>query len=820
VRILVHSNAPWAGSGYGTQTAILAKRLPELGHEVVVSAMHGLDSRPLDWDGTLVLPSGMRAYSNDTIGPHARRVFGDNPGLVLVLYDMWAIDPAPLRQFATAAWTPIQSHPVPPADLEFFAASGALPIAMSRYGQREMTEVGLQPIYVPHAVDTGVFAPLPDADRAVARQMLDIEPDAFVIAIVAANKDKTPPRKAWGEQFQAFKLFRQRHPDVRLLVHTLLDTPNGINLVALVHDLGIGDAVQFTDQYAQVTGLYAPQDMAGIYGCADVLSNCSWAEGFGLPVIEAQACGVPVVVSDGSAMTELCGSGWLVDTQPYWHPYARSWWHAPLIESIVDAWEQAYQHARDPQVREQAREFAMGYDADTVMTQYWKPALEMLEQYAGAVPVRPPNRNHGTIPLPTVEADGLNWIQRGGHTDDWIAVNHEDSLARVLDGLLPTGGVFIDVGAHVGRWALRMAGKASRVIAVEPNPATAAVLRAHIALNDIENVDVLEMAAWDSQTRLGLSDPKGAVTSGSSRVGEDSNGTVDALPLDDVLFAVNPDLIKLDVEGADLHALRGMRDTLARCKPALFIEDHSIYGFYQRAELEAVLHDLGYNWREVHGYQSADGQMVQAPYLICTPADRIDAFNVALQAIERHHASQRPDELAEAVRLIAGLSPSIVVEIGCDAGGTLYAWRQVCDEVLGITLADNSHATAGQGLPLTTHGATVHVGDSRDPESLRWLTGQLAGRHIDALVIDGDHTAPGVRADLAMYGPLVRPGGLILLHDIASTDDPRAEVWKVWPDLTEHFETSEIRSVDRPYGWGIVRVRERDTWDLNQKEGK
>lgn len=644
MRVLIHSNAPWAGSGYGTQTALLATRLPGLGHEVVVSAMHGLDSRPLDWEGTLVLPSGMRPYSNDTIGPHARRVFGDDPGLVLVLYDVWAIDPAPLRSFATAAWAPIQSHPVPPADLEFFAASGALPIAMSRYGQRELDAVGLQPIYVPHAVDTGVFAPLSDEQRAAARRMLDIDPDAFVIAIVAANKDKTPPRKAWGEQFQAFKVFRQRHPNARLLVHTLLDTPNGINLVALVHDLEIADAVQFTDQYAQVTGLYTPWDMAGIYGCADVLSNCSWAEGFGLPVLEAQACGVPVVVSNGSAMTELCGSGWMVDTQPYWHPYARSWWHAPIIDSIGEAWEKAYQHAREPAVRDKARGFALGYDVDAVMTQYWKPALEMLEQYAGVVPVRLPNRNHGTIPLPTVEADGLKWIQRGGNTDDWIAVNHEESLTPVLDGLLPAGGVFVDVGAHVGRWSLRLAAKASRVISVEANPATAAVLRAHIALNEAANVDVVECAAWDSKMRLSLSDPNGKVTGGSTRVvtpeaavrslveGQATEALLDpdlivepsalvsARPLDEVLAHVTPDLIKLDVEGADLHAIRGLAGTLARAKPTLFIEDHSIYGYYQKADLVNLLQDMDYSTRDIHAFLPGGRS---APYIVAIPSDEM-----------------------------------------------------------------------------------------------------------------------------------------------------------------------------------------------------
>jgi len=331
-------------------------------------------------------------------------------------------------------------------------------------------------------------------------------------------------------------------------------------------------------------------------------------------------CGTPVVVSDGSAMTELCGSGWLVETQPYWHPFAQSWWHAPIISSIVDAWEKAYQNARDPRMRAKAREFALGYDVDAVLAQYWKPALEMLEQYAGAVPVRPPNRNHGTVPLPTVEADGLRWIQRGGNTDDWIAVSHEESLTPVLDGLLPEGGVFVDVGAHVGRWSLRLAGKASRVVAVEANPATAAVLRAHIALNDVDNVEVIEVAAWDAETRMSLDDPHRKVTGGSTRVLEADGGTVQARPLDDVLGDLTPDLVKLDVEGADLHALRGMAGTLARARPTLFIEDHSIYGYYPLAELKALLNGFDYGWREITAFLPGGRS---APYIVAVPKQDI-----------------------------------------------------------------------------------------------------------------------------------------------------------------------------------------------------
>lgn len=622
MRIMVSSNAPWAGSGYGGQVAHLATKFPGLGHEVVVAAMNGLEGRPLDWQGTLVLPSGMTSYSNDIRGAHARAVFRGEPGLVLVLYDAWAIDPAPLREFATAAWAPIQSHPVPPADRAFFAASGALPIAMSRFGQRELAAAGLNAPYVPHAVDTSVFRPHSADERAAARDMLGVPQDAFVIAVVAANKDKTPPRKGWGEQFQAFAAFRERHRDAVLLVHTLMDTAGGVNLLKMVYDLGIADGVQFSDQYAQIAGLNGPEDIAALIGCADVLSNCSWGEGFGLPVLEAQACGAPVVVTDGSAGTELCGAGWLVDTQPYWHPWAESWWHAPIISSIVRAWEQAYQHARDPKMREKARAFALDYDVELVMAQHWKPTLEMLEQYTGAAPVQLPGRNGGSVPLPTVEADGLRWLQRGGNHDDWIAVNHEESLHPILDGLLPAGGVFVDVGAHVGRWALRLAAKASQVVAVEANPATVAVLRAHIALNGIENVDVVPFAAWDSVADLNLDDPNGKVTGGSSRVTDGGPGVVvTGRPLDDVLCGFPaPDLIKLDVEGADLHALRGLRETIARARPTLFIEDHSIYGYYDLDELKALLAEMGYGWREISA--SLPGGR-SAPYIVAVPKEDI-----------------------------------------------------------------------------------------------------------------------------------------------------------------------------------------------------
>jgi FkbM family methyltransferase len=619
VKILLHSNFPGQGTGYGTQAAQLAVRLVAAGHEVAISCMTGLQGQSASWEGIPCLSSGYAPYSTDTLPHHARRFLGGGPGLVLILYDAWCFLGADLGGLATAVWSPVHSKPMSHGDKLFFGQGGALPVAMSRYGEREMREFGLQPAYAPHGIDTAAFRPLDEAGRAAARRVLGVADDAFLIAVVAANKGDRPPRKAWGEQFQALAAFRERHPDAVMLCHTIASSPHGTDLRPMVASLGLEAHVKFSHDYPQVTGLFTESYIAGLMGAADVLSNPSYGEGFGLAALEAQACGTPVVLADNSAQAELCGAGWLAECQPHWSAQDLAWWHAPVISSIDGCWEQAYEHRGDEALRRKAREFAVQYDADLVFARHWVPVLGMLEQYAGAVPVR--SQAGAAVPLPTAESDGLRWIQRGSHTDDWIATGHEENLAPHLERLLPDGGVFLDVGAHVGRWALRMARRASRVIAVEASPDTAAVLRAHAELNGAENVEVLNVAAWDERARLGMDDPNCRVNGGSARVTE-AAGAVGGVPLDELLGGEpRIDLVKLDVEGADLRALRGMAATLARCRPRLLIERHDIYGYYELDDLTGLLGELGYRWERLEITLRTGGA---APYLIAEPEESAD----------------------------------------------------------------------------------------------------------------------------------------------------------------------------------------------------
>jgi len=185
-----------------------------------------------------------------------------------------------------------------------------------------------------------------------------------------------PSRKAWGENLLAFGMFAQDKPDAMLYLHTdATGSGSGIDLVALIKASGIPpEKVMFVDQYEHRMGV-SDEMMAAIYTRSDVLLSATAGEGFGLPVLEAQACGTPVIVSDFSAQPELVGDGWIVQVQPQWNPTQLQWFATPMVHSIVRALNEAYERPRAT-VSEQAVEFCKDYAADKVFEEGWVPLLD------------------------------------------------------------------------------------------------------------------------------------------------------------------------------------------------------------------------------------------------------------------------------------------------------------------------------------------------------------------------------------------------------------------------------------------------------------
>ena len=391
-KLILHTNAPWSPTGYGQQAALFAPLLAER-YDVAISAFYGLEGAATVWNGIPIFAGLGGEFGNDTLVEHARAFFGGDPkaGLTLTLCDVWPLDPQLGERLNLVCWTPVDHCPAPPKVFEFLARSGAVPVAMTRFGGRMLAL--LDPLYVPHGCDVQAYRP---ADRVRARRGL-LPPKAFLVGMVAANKG-APSRKAFPQALEAFKRFAARHDDAYLYLHTVLD-PNqgrGVDLAALItaHDIP-EDRVRQADQYALMHAPYQPAQMASIYSALDVLLNPSFGEGFGIPVLEAAACGVPSIVNDFTAMPEVQGpAGWKVGHHPYWTGL-NSWQAIPKIDDIDQALEACYQlmPADRAVLSDRARWHAETYDHRRVCRDYFLPALRVAEQrFALRDPVRIPSR--------------------------------------------------------------------------------------------------------------------------------------------------------------------------------------------------------------------------------------------------------------------------------------------------------------------------------------------------------------------------------------------------------------------------------------------
>jgi len=364
-----------AVTGYGSQTATFTPRLAE-DFDLGISAFYGLEGNRLSFNDKITVYPGMGStYGNEVIEPHARNHFqGDlRGGLVLTLMDVWVLNPAIWRQFNLASWVPVDHAPAPPLVKRFFNETSAIPIAMSEFGQKELAE--FDPLYVPHGVDTDVYKP---HDREESREAIGLPKDAFVVGVVAANKGN-PSRKSFSEIFQAFAQFRKRHKDAVLYLHTeITGISEGVPLPSLIEACGLPEgSVLYCDQYRYRFNPLPAELMARVYSGIDVLLNPSRGEGFGVPVLEAQACGTPAIVTDFSAMTEVCGAGWRVEWEREWSGQM-SWQARPIIADIAEALERCYSLPASTReaLADQGIAHAAKYDADVVTRDYFVPALE------------------------------------------------------------------------------------------------------------------------------------------------------------------------------------------------------------------------------------------------------------------------------------------------------------------------------------------------------------------------------------------------------------------------------------------------------------
>jgi FkbM family methyltransferase len=185
------------------------------------------------------------------------------------------------------------------------------------------------------------------------------------------------------------------------------------------------------------------------------------------------------------------------------------------------------------------------------------------------------------LTLPTgvrMELDGRDFVtQTLLMTEIW-----EPDVTRWVTSSLKPGDVFVDVGAHVGYYTLlagKLVGESGRVVGVEPNPATFARLQRDVALNPFRNIAVRKVACTDQETTLKFFqapiDNTGTSSINKTNAHEGNEISVPGVPLDKIvqdLGIKRVDLVKIDVEGAEMMVLGGMTNILAAYHPKVSIE--------------------------------------------------------------------------------------------------------------------------------------------------------------------------------------------------------------------------------------------------------
>jgi FkbM family methyltransferase len=180
-----------------------------------------------------------------------------------------------------------------------------------------------------------------------------------------------------------------------------------------------------------------------------------------------------------------------------------------------------------------------------------------------------------------VDADGLaieGPVAASRILTQIAAGSYEALEVKLFKESLAADMVVVDVGANVGYYTLiaaRIVGSGGHVFAFEPDPRTLAALRGNVVANGFRNVTVIGKAASDTEGNCELyldsSANRTSLYQSASLERVTRREQVATTTVDEVLGQLRPDVVKIDIEGAEPAALRGMRRSL-KSETVLFLE--------------------------------------------------------------------------------------------------------------------------------------------------------------------------------------------------------------------------------------------------------
>jgi len=393
MRLLILGDRLWGKSAYSKVVYNLSTRLLNEGHKVAhIPMTRSLKGGPFNQGGVLVYPSGQDPFSQDVAVEHYLHF---NADMLITVKEPWVFSTLHKEAINFVPMAIIDHSPVS-ASITSRLHTAFKVIAVSRFGQNELKKNKIESTYIPHGVPD-VYRPLDEEQKLKCREMFSLDPDEFVVGIVAMNRS----RKLIPRQILGYKRFLELNPDVKshLFLWTdvqptrAMDEPGtgisdvGVSLLPEIMELGMGEAIKWPDRKNVAEGIpeWAGEnyvdgwDMVKLYNCFDVNMLCTGGEGAGLPYIEAAACGVSSICTDYAGAPEYVGPGLTVPAKEYVILNAPGTRYAlPSIDGMADALTKLYNTDREKLARK-LRSHAERYSWDNVVKRYVNPFLDECE---------------------------------------------------------------------------------------------------------------------------------------------------------------------------------------------------------------------------------------------------------------------------------------------------------------------------------------------------------------------------------------------------------------------------------------------------------
>lgn len=205
-----------------------------------------------------------------------------------------------IKQFGLKyiAITPLENPPLTPSwaaelmqmDFVFF---------ISELGKQAALKAGLTKVeHLSVSTNLLVFTPADDDEKSRIRQTLGIA-DEFVVITVADNQER---KNIWAE-FEILSKLKQAGKRIKFLLVTRENSAVGYKLRDFAVEYGINKETIIIERGVPI------DQLRNLYVASDLYLTTSKAEGLGIPILEAMACGLPVVGTDTGAITELLSNG-------------------------------------------------------------------------------------------------------------------------------------------------------------------------------------------------------------------------------------------------------------------------------------------------------------------------------------------------------------------------------------------------------------------------------------------------------------------------------------------------------------------------------